>query len=115
MKSLSDQNVGLYLAKGEKPEVAGDIFFRPHPDTLTDTSDIIEMSDVILDEYTARFNDHTDLSDVGKRLCTKYHPESEILGFSQETDSEESEEETVELTCNVAKTRSQKKTTKTCK
>ena len=55
------------MGKGEETDINKDVYFKPHPDSLSPNDKILKSANVKLDDYGARFNDVTHVTDEEKR------------------------------------------------
>ena len=84
---MTEKGFGLMVYKGDIREIRKEIFFKPSPETFTESNQFLKCSGFSHAEYVARFNDMSEVNDGDKRLIAKFHPHREVLNVSAATTS----------------------------
>lgn len=97
-EDFGDWGVMSVDRRGEKRGRKRDVYFKPHPDTVTSDMKIFkdiagsgnESPEQILDQYRAGFNTTSHLEDNELVMLRMMHPHKHLMGtiLTQQTDSE---------------------------
>jgi hypothetical protein len=70
---------GKFHQKGIRNWKYTDMFFKPHPDTVSLDHKIFSQTLVTFDTYQAQFNDVSTVTDTQQRVILQNHDHSELI------------------------------------
>ena len=91
MEKMEKANFGILKQKFSKNGVRkSDLYFKPHPETITQENEILYQANATYNQYVASFYKVSKVSASQKKLALEYHPDKVLLTncLTQEDDTQ---------------------------